>query len=375
MKTRIVAIALLVSIAGTALTLLTLWPVLRPLWRAAANGGPAPDAVHLLHHAQSVLAPLLILEFIALALVAYVVLDLTVGRPLRRTEDTVEQLEQLRLELPFESGGGPLLSRVQGSLRRLADALRREQKLTESQLNELRENNERLTRAQSELIRSEQLALLGRLAAGIAHEVGNPLMGILGYLSLLKDKPNVTPDVREYVVRIESEVQRIDGIVRGLLDLGRAPRAVPVPLELRSVAQSCAELLKGGKEFVEVRIVNELPGELLAQADRALLSQVLLNLILNAAQAMGGKGTVTLNAETRNDRVLLHVDDEGPGLAPEVLQRLFEPFFTTKGAGKGTGLGLAVSRQLAHALGGELSAVNRERGARFTLDLPAAQQR
>ncbi|MFL5319166.1 MAG: histidine kinase dimerization/phospho-acceptor domain-containing protein, partial [Myxococcaceae bacterium] len=209
MKTRIVAIALSLTLASTALLMLVLWPLLRPLWHWAANGGNPPVAAELISRLRLLLPPLLILDVIALAVISYIVLDTTIGRPLRRTEEVVEQLQNLRLELPLEtSGGGPLLSRIQASLRRMADALKREQQLTSAQLSELREKNERLTRAQAELIRSEQLALLGRVAAGIAHEVGNPLTGILGYLSLLKDKPSSGPEVRNYLALIESEVQR-----------------------------------------------------------------------------------------------------------------------------------------------------------------------
>src|SRR5205085_2908084 len=111
---------------------------------------------------------------------------------------------------------------------------------------------ERLTAAKNELVRAEQLALVGRLAAGVAHEVGNPLMGILGYLSLLKSKPNLPEDLPQYVSRIEDEVQRIDGIVRGLLDLGCPPRATRVLLPLKSVVTACVELIRTGKEYANI---------------------------------------------------------------------------------------------------------------------------
>jgi two-component system, NtrC family, sensor kinase len=118
-------------------------------------------------------------------------------------------------------------------------------------------------------------------------------------------------------------------------------------------------------------VALSIPGGTLASADPGPLSQVLINLLINAAQAMEGKGRIELRTETVGSRVLLHVEDEGPGLPPEAQRQLFQPFFTTKERG-GTGLGLAISLHLVKAMGGELRAQNREHGgARFTVELPA----
>lgn len=367
-------IVLLLAMLATAFTWLTLWPLLRPLWSWVLQGGVAPTAHQLAARLRVATVPLLLLNLIAVAVLFYVVLNFTVGRPLRRTEELIDQMESLRLELPLDADAGPLLSRVHASLRRTADALRREQKTTAAQLSELTATNERLTATKHELVRAEQLALVGRLAAGVAHEVGNPLMGILGYLSLLKSRPNLPDELGQYVSRIEDEVQRIDGIVRGLLDLGRPPRATRVTLPLKAVVNGCVELIRTGKDFSNTAVDVRVADDHVVLADRALLSQVLINLLLNGMQAMGGKGTLTVSSERDAARTRIHVDDEGVGLSADVLNRLFEPFFTTKGSGKGTGLGLAVSQQLVAGLGGELTASNRSpKGARFTVTLPNAE--
>lgn len=371
MRAKFAAVAVMLAMMATGFTVLTLWPLLRPLWAFVLEGGSPPTAQALVSRISALTAPLLLLNVIGVGVLTYLVLYFTVFRPLRRTEELVEQLESLRLELPMDDTGGPLLSAVQASLRRMAEALRREQQTTAAQLNELAATNERLTAARNELVRAEQLALLGRLAAGVAHEVGNPLMGVLGYVSLLKAKPELSKDILDYANNIEAEVQRIDGIVRGLLELGRPLRATKVPLSLSDVVSSCVRLVRAGKDFGGVNIDVSVPTTLTVMADRAMLSQVLINLLINGMQAMNGAGTLRLWTELDGRRVRLHVDDEGVGLSAEVLAEIFRPFFTTKPAGKGTGLGLAISQQLMAALDGELTASNRvPRGARFTLTLP-----
>jgi signal transduction histidine kinase len=205
----------------------------------------------------------------------------------------------------------------------------------------------------------------------VAHEVGNPLSGILGYLSLMRTRSAGGPDAGELIAHIEGEVQRIDSIVRSLLELGRPSRGKPGPVELGPLLESSARLLVSSPELRGVEVRQAVPPGLCALAEPGPLSQVVINLILNGAQAMGGKGVLELAARTADDGVELSVRDHGPGLPPEVLARLFEPFFTTRAAGQGTGLGLAVSRHLIEAMGGQLLAANHpEGGALFTVKLP-----
>nr|WP_228530900.1 MULTISPECIES: ATP-binding protein [Myxococcaceae] len=307
-----------------------------------------------------------------MAALAFAVLYVMVGRPLRRTEETVEALGRLELEQPFTPGGGPLLSRVQGALGRMAVALQEERRVTQAQLVALREAHARVSRAQTELVAAERLATVGKLAAGVAHEVGNPLSGVLGYLSLARGRAAPLPDVVDYLDRIELEVQRIDGIVRRLLELGRPAPLQLSPVDVGALVQSCVELLRAGPDFARVHIRLELTPAV-ARTASDLVSQILINLLLNAAQAQEGAGEVAVHVGTSGGRVQLRVEDAGQGIPPEVLPHLFEPFFTTRTGGRGSGLGLAVSLHLATTLGGRLTAENRpERGARFTLELPAA---
>jgi signal transduction histidine kinase len=234
----------------------------------------------------------------------------------------------------------------------------------------LREANARLARAQTELVSSERLATVGRLAAGVAHEVGNPLSGILGYVSLARMKAN-TPELKDFLERINHEVQRIDRIIRGLLDLGRPGSASLGPVEVGSVVETCVRLVRAAPELAGVTVELGLEPGLVARADPGPLSQIVINLLLNAAQAMGGQGRVRVTTRREDGEARVVVEDAGPGIPVEVMPRLFEPFFTTKGR-EGTGLGLAVSLRLAQVMGGRLRAENvPEGGARFTVSLPA----
>ncbi|WP_426754247.1 sensor histidine kinase [Myxococcus sp. Y35] len=372
MKWRIASVAFLLGSVSSGLTWLSVQPVLFRLLDALRRWVPEGSAEEeALARVRGVLPWVLGLDLVALTVLTYVVLDLMVGRPLRRTEAVVEQFGRLEWEphlVPTE--GGTLVSRIQRSLQRMAEALREEQALTRAQMASLRESNAQLARTQTELVASERLATVGRLAAGVAHEVGNPLAGILGYVALARAKAD-TPELKDFLERIDQEVQRIDRIIRGLLDLGRPGTTSLGPVEVGAVVETCVRLVRAAPELSGVTVALDLEPGLLARADPGPLSQIVINLLLNAAQAMGGQGSVRVATRQVADEVRLAVEDGGTGIPEDVMPRLFEPFFTTKGR-EGTGLGLAVSQRLAQVMGGRLEAENAPGGgARFTVCLPA----
>ena len=374
MTVRLASLAFFLASLALAAVGLTFAPfVFR--WMELTRRFVPPEATEaaLLVRWREGLPMFLLLDLVLVGLSCFAILYFTLGRPLRNTEAAIEQIGQLRLDLPFDSGGGPLLSRIRSALRRSADALAHEQAVTRQQLQELQEANDSLARAQAELVAAERLATVGRLAAGVAHEVGNPLGGILGYLSLLRSRI-AEPSTAEFVDHIETEVQRINGIVRGLLDLGRPMSPALQPLELLPLVRNCVRLGGAGAEIKNVHIRIEIAPSVVVRSDPGPLSQILLNLLLNAAQAMKGEGEVMISANVVDEsHVELRVEDRGPGIAPEVLPHLFEPFVSTRAAGQGTGLGLAVSLHLARGMAGTLRAENvPEGGARFTLALPLA---
>jgi len=372
-RLRIAAIAFLLAVLATGITWLSFQPVMLRLVEALRVAAPAGSASrHVLETAQEFLPLYLGLDLLIVVLVAFGILYFTVARPLGAVEREMQGLERLDWA-PEETSGGPLLSRFQASLRRTAAALQAERGLTRRQLEDLAAANARLSRTQAELVASERLATVGRLAAGVAHEIGNPLSGVLGWLSMAQGRSASDPELSGYLREMEAEVRRIDGIVRGLLDLGRpaAPRVVPVPVG--ELVQTAARLVGSGPEFREVTVETDIDPGLVALADPGPLSQVFINLLINAAQAIGGPGTIRVVAAAEAGRLRIDVLDSGPGVPAELRDRVFEPFFTTKSGGKGTGLGLAVSQHLMRAMSGDIAVGESPHGGgKFTVSLPAA---
>ncbi|MBN9688286.1 MULTISPECIES: ATP-binding protein [unclassified Corallococcus] len=220
--------------------------------------------------------------------------------------------------------------------------------------------------AVARLVEHEKLAGIGRLAAGVAHEINNPLGVILGYVRLLQRRAEgpLAEDLRV----VEEEAVRCQDIVEGLLDLARPGRGPREPVALRDACEEVVLRLREATRLGSVTVDVHGEGTAWAQAPR--LRQVLLNLVKNAAEAAGEGGRVEVRITVDADgSARVAVSDSGPGVTPEARARLFEPFFTTKPSG--TGLGLAVSQAIAEAHGGRIDVdTGALGGARFTLSLP-----
>jgi two-component system NtrC family sensor kinase len=219
---------------------------------------------------------------------------------------------------------------------------------------------------QDKLVQQEKLAGIGRLAAGVAHEINNPLAVILGYARLLKKRAD--EGVRQDLQAIEDETLHAKLIVDGLLDLARPVAVQPEPVDLRALCDEVVArlgetpLLAG----VEVRVT----GDGRVGGDAGKLRQVVMNLVKNAAEAAGQGGRVEVAVDEDGGVAAMAVSDSGPGLGEDVRERLFEPFFSRKASG--TGLGLAVSKGIVEAHGGWIEVDGAPLGgARFTVRLPA----
>jgi two-component system NtrC family sensor kinase len=223
---------------------------------------------------------------------------------------------------------------------------------------------------QAKLLQSEKLAGVGRLAAGVAHEINNPLGVILGYVRLMRKRADAAAD--EDLAVIEEETLRCKEIVAALLDLARPQQAGSDPIELRELCEAVVARLAEAKLLDGVRV--EIDGAASTLGHPSRLQEVLVNLIRNAAEAAGPGGRVTIAVEQGAAEALVAVRDTGRGLDATARDRLFEPFFTTKD--RGTGLGLALSRAIARAHGGDIEASNGPgSGAVFTLRLPLPEGR
>jgi signal transduction histidine kinase len=235
---------------------------------------------------------------------------------------------------------------------------------------------EDVLRTRLELARSEKLASLGRFVAGIAHELNNPLQGVLGHLELLRREGRVPDGIRRELGIVTREADRAARIVGHLLAFAGG-RPVPLrPLGLNALVSETVALRTAGCRAAKVSVACRLDrANPRVRANRVLLQQALLNILVNAEQALaergGGRIWVSTHAPGAEGVVRLRVRDTGPGITADALPRLFEPFFSTKGVGRGTGLGLAIAYGTVKDHRGTLAAGNHpDGGAVFTIELP-----
>lgn len=318
-----------------------------------------------------------------------------------------------RLELP----DGLELRSISEGVNVMADRLISDQQALAYNVESLDDTNRQLVEARNEVIQAARLASVGTLAAGIAHEVGNPLAAIIAYVDVAVRRREASGEDPELLLSIRSEAQRIDAIVRGLLDFARPKLEEVAAIQVTEVVGRVKELLTNQGRLTRVddrwSLDEECPPVLIAHQD---LEQVLVNLVLNALDVLEGhddpvievavwtedgpaayfprrrdgdppginymhRRRVALDSEaealgtleTARRVVMITVSDNGPGLPESDVGSVFDPFFTTKEPGKGTGLGLFISARLVAGMGGRIEVENRPvEGARFVVRLPEA---
>ena len=224
---------------------------------------------------------------------------------------------------------------------------------------------------ETQILRSQKLAAVGLLAAGIAHEINNPLSGVVGYSKLLLER-SLPEGVRQKVEKIAQSGERCRKIVEGVLLFSRQREGGErAPIDLRSLIDRVVGIGEYQWKMHNVRVLRERDDAAVVHADADQLEQVALNLLSNAVDAMPRGGTVRINLACEGDEVRFSVADEGHGIPAEVLPRIFDPFFSTKEIGKGTGLGLAISYGIVQDHGGDIVVESPHgQGARFTVVLP-----
>ncbi|WP_437278143.1 HAMP domain-containing sensor histidine kinase [Sorangium sp. So ce375] len=330
---------------------------------------------------------------VALALLVFAYISMThlVVRPIDAVSEAARRVAGGARDLDVPRAGARELAELGASLALMTSRLRADEESLRAKIAEVERYAADLKSAQERLVRSERLASVGRLAAGLAHEIGNPIAAILGLQDLLLAGGLTPAEERDFVERMKRETERIHKILRDLLDFARpaargAAEAGADGQEGHHPSGSVAEaiddvvsLVAPQKTFRAIELVRDVapdvpPVPLL----HGQLVQLLLNLLLNAADAaprLGGRVAVRASRGTSGG-ARIEVEDNGPGIAEAVRETLFEPFITTKEVGEGTGLGLAVCRGLVEAAGGTIG-VERgaEGGARFVVLLPGAADR
>ena len=224
-----------------------------------------------------------------------------------------------------------------------------------------------------QLFHSEKLASIGILAAGVAHEIGNPLSAISGYTQILQSNGLTDDEISEYLAAIAGQTNRIQHIIEDLLNYSRPSTGHRSEIDLAAAIPAVMSMLTAQNVFKNVEITYDMDQDLpLVNMDRDHLAQVIINIALNAAQAMDGRGRLAIAARPLSHGVLISITDTGPGLPPELMGRVFDPFFTTKPVGQGTGLGLAICHRIVESYNGTIDLESSlGQGTAFNIRLPA----
>jgi two-component system, NtrC family, sensor kinase len=317
---------------------------------------------------------LLMLAVLAVAAAFSLRLARDVFAPLERMARTMDRAQAGALDARVgDTGRSDEIGRLAGHLDRLLDAVGAHTRELDAKV---AERTRELADAQQQLVRSEKLAAIGQLTAGIAHEVNNPIAVIQGNLDLARELlGDQAHKVHAELALVDQQIERMRLIVTQLLQFARPTdfAGYVEPLDLARVVDECLVLVNHLLAKSEIRVERDLRATRRPEMNRQELQQVLVNLLVNALHAMPGGGTLTLASRDAGDAMVeLAVSDTGPGIDPELQRELFKPFVTRKK--DGTGLGLWISRSIVERYGGELSAAGRDdgvRGARFTLRLKA----
>jgi PAS domain S-box-containing protein len=283
---------------------------------------------------------------------------------------------------PISSADGPLVlaivrdvsarKQAEVTLRRAKDEL--EQRVAE-RTRELFEANRRLVEEHARLVQAEKLSSIGLLAAGVAHEINNPLSGVMGLVKVLREQRVPAGKHEEYFDTIGDGLARMRSTVQGLLDYARPGPATRAPVEALAMVAACVRLVapEARRKGVQVEVVPP-PGRPEVEGDRSQLMQAIVNVLMNALYAAPTGSVVTVSVVVDGRRVGVRIADRGPGIPAADLARIGDPFFSTKPEGEGTGLGLAITLGIVRAHRGELTIdTARDAGTTMTLWLPAGE--
>ncbi len=369
---------------------------------------------------KRVLLVTILLDAIVLIIFGSFLLSRVLVKPIKDLVRLTQNISEGDFSQTIEVTSKNEIGQLIGSFNRMIERLKENQESLENYLESLESTNKKLKQAQEELIRTEKLASIGRFAAGVAHEVGNPLGAILGYTSILQKEGIDLEESKDYLKRVEKEIERINRIVRELLDFARPSKFEIKDVEINKVIESTLSLLSYQKDFKNIATKLDLQSDLPAiKGDESQLSQVLINIILNAVDAMpnGGRLMIETRAHiiknmdadrlqrvylrrrksdpmesdyshmrktdplaalfkkfSEGDRLVkIRISDTGVGIKKEELENIFDPFFTTKAPDKGTGLGLSISLRIVDSLGGEIKVESEAgKGSTFEVYFPVA---
>ncbi|MEI7816020.1 MAG: HAMP domain-containing sensor histidine kinase [Desulfuromonadales bacterium] len=334
----------------------------------------APEKARL-YRSRQLLMAYFALDFILLLGLGSFVLTRIVVNPINRLLTATEKITGGQYGQLLKVSGSAELALLANAFNEMASALYNKDLQVNEQMAALKQANSDLHQAREETLRTEKMASIGLLAAGMAHEIGTPLASIMGYAELSAGEMPDNPAIQDYTRRISADCSRIDRIVRGLLDFSRPRTPGGENADIREVVLSTCDLMTEQGVFKHLHLCTEIAEGLLpVSCDQYQLQQVMLNLLLNSRDATPAGGTITITAGRDGVYIRVDVKDNGSGITDESMKHIFDPFFTTKAPGKGTGLGLAISARIIEGFGGRITAVSKVgKGSCFTLWLPLAQ--
>ena len=380
------------------------WGVFRPQSRYTVISEPIPDGLgavtavvplspvyRMMRQTQHLAVFYLAINLLILLLLAGWRLSRMMTRPIQRLIRITDEYEASADFEFFPEKQKNEFSRLSGALNQMVRRIEADRDRLQASLDSLEQSNRQLKEAQDEIVRAEKLASVGRLSAGIAHEIGNPIGIVLGYLGLLKSR-SIAPDDglgQDYIQRAESEIQRVNTIIGQLLDFSRNRPSNDSVLSLHELVYEAGEMLSQQPLFSDITLKYEMAAENdRLHADANQLHQVMVNLMINAADSIkqaerGESGRIRLasrsldrqqsklSVDSEFGAIELKVIDNGTGIAEQYLDKIFDPFFTTKETGKGTGLGLSVSYMMIQQMGGSIDALPAANGGtEIVIQLP-----
>ena len=352
----------------------------RPLGGITLSASLAP-VYEAVRRSEKVILLYIILDTIILALVGIYLLSRIVVKPIHNILNIAEEYQEGELLPLADATSRNEIAKLSRSLSNMLKRLDENKKELKDHIASLEKANKELQQAQNEIIRSEKLASVGRLAAGIAHEIGNPIGIILGYFDLIRKGEISESEKEDFLDRIETEITRINRIIGQLLDFSRPSSGTEEETHVHDMIQTTVDMLKPQPtvEGVRIDLVLDAPSDKIF-ADPDQLRQVFLNVMMNAAHALSGKEpseedesekTLTIRSQNTDGSIELAFMDNGPGIPEEELSHILDPFYTTKEPGDGTGLGLSVSYRIIEGLGGSISAQSSVgEGTTVIIDLP-----
>ncbi len=232
-------------------------------------------------------------------------------------------------------------------------------------------SSQELGLAQEQIFQNEKLAALGRLVAGVGHEINNPLAGMLNCVKSMQESPEDTEQNKRYLPLLSKGLDRIKHTVRQLLNFGRREALYPQTLDLDALIRECFELLGYGLKNIDLKLDQGLQKKY--YLDKEAIKQIVMNIGINAIHAMPNGGSLAVSSYTKNNHIIVDFVDTGVGIDAENQRKIFDPFFTTKEVGEGTGLGLSVTFTLLKRMGGNIRVQSEKgKGSCFTIELPAS---